>query len=148
MHPTTIKRYRIIYLNNLIEHAINGNSNVAELFQFFEWTQHNRQVSPKAKTVFEYVRLPMPEWLATIYLKGADNGEISAERLFKLVGEAFPIAEGMLMIYRDHGGRKQEYWLTGLIEVDDTILEGRKPKKMSMEPLTYQLFFRRIENEK
>ena len=95
-----------------------------------ECAKYSRQVSPTAGIVFEHTRLPLPKWFAAIYLMGADKGGISAQRLCKMIGVAWPTAYRMLrklrqsMVDRDRG-----YWLEGLLEVDDAFDGGRNSGK-------------------
>ena len=89
-----------------------------------------RQVSPTAGTVFEHTRLPLPKWFAAIYLMGADQGGISAQRLSKMICVSWPTAYRMLRILRQcMGDRERSFWLEGLVEMDDAFVGGRMPDK-------------------
>ena len=63
-----------------------------------ECAKCGRQVSPTAGTVFEHTRLPLPKWIAAIYLMGADKGGISAQPRSKMIGVSWPTAYRMLRI--------------------------------------------------
>ena len=88
------------------------------------------QVSVTAGTVFHHTHVPLPKWFAAIYLMSADKGGISALRLSKLIGVSWPTAYRILrLLRRAMADRDRSYWLSGLIEVDDALVGGRRPGK-------------------
>ena len=92
-----------------------------------EYTLCGRQVSPMTGTVFEHTRLPLPKWLAAIYLMGADKGRISAQRIFKMIGVSWSTAYRITRILRQcMWDRDRDYWFEGLVEVNDAFVGGRK----------------------
>lgn len=88
------------------------------------------QVSVTAGTVFHRTHLPLPKWFAAIYLMAVDKGGISALRLSKLIGVSWPTALRILrLLRRAMRDRDRSYWLSGLVEVDDALVGGRRPGK-------------------
>lgn len=88
------------------------------------------QVSVTAGTVFHRTHVPLPKWFAAIYLMSVDKGGVSALRLSKLLGVSWPTAYRMLrLLRRAMHDRDRCYRLSGLIEVDDAFLGGRRPGK-------------------
>lgn len=88
------------------------------------------QVSVTAGTVFHHTHVPLPKWFAAIYLMAADKGGISALRLSKLIGVSWPTAHRLLrLLRRAMRDRDRSYWLSGLVEVDDALVGGRRPGK-------------------
>lgn len=93
-------------------------------------TRCRTQISPTAGTVFHRTHVPLPKWFAALYLMAADKGGISALRLSKLVGVSWPTAHFMLRrLRRAMADRDSVYRLSGLIEVDDALVGGRRPGK-------------------
>ena len=90
----------------------------------------HHQVSPTARTIFEYSKVPLAKWFAAIYLMSADKGGISAQRLSKMIGVQWRTAHGMLRKLRQAmGERDQTYDLNGLVKLDDAYIGGRKSGK-------------------
>lgn len=88
------------------------------------------QVSVTAGTIFHRTHVVLPQWFAAIYLMGADKGGISALRLSKLIGVSWPTAYRMLrLLRRAMADRDRCYWLSGLVEVDDALVGGRRAGK-------------------
>lgn len=88
------------------------------------------QVSVMAGTIFHRTHVPLPKWFAAIYLMVADKGGISALRLSKLIGISWPTAYRLLRLLRSAmHDRDRSYWLSGLVEVDDALIGGRRPGK-------------------
>lgn len=88
------------------------------------------QVSVTAGTVFHHTHVPLPKWFAAIYLMAADKGGISALRLSKMIGVSWPTAQRILcLLRRAMRDRDRSYWLSGLVEVDDALVGGRRPGK-------------------
>lgn len=88
------------------------------------------QVSVTAGTLFHKTHIPLPKWFAAIYLMSADKGGISALRLSKLLGVSWPSAYRMLRLLRlAMRDRDRCYPLSGLIEVDDAFVGGKRPGK-------------------
>ena len=83
----------------------------------------DRQVSPRAGTVFEHTRLPLPKWFATIYLMGADKGRNSAQQILKMIDMSWPTAYRMLTnLCQSMGERNRDYWLEEFVKVDDAYV--------------------------
>ena len=88
------------------------------------------QVSVTAGTIFHRTHVPLPQWFAAIYLMSADKGGVSALRLSKLIGVSWPTAYRMLrLLRRAMADRDRCYWLSGLVEVDDALVGGRRAGK-------------------
>ena len=79
-------------------------SNQLKHLHLHECAKYDRQVLPSAGTVFEYTRLPLPKWFASMYLMGVDKGGISAERLSRMVDVSWPTAYRMLRKLRQSMG--------------------------------------------
>jgi len=83
-----------------------------------------------AGTLFENTKLPLTKWFQAIYLMSADKGGISALRLSKMIGVSWRSAQRMLRKLRTAmGDRDGQYCLSGLIEVDDAYLGGKRAGK-------------------
>ncbi|HYW76787.1 MAG TPA: IS1595 family transposase, partial [Gammaproteobacteria bacterium] len=96
----------------------------------YQCAQCRYQISVTAGTVFHSTHLPLPKWFAAIYLMSADKGGISALRLSKLIGVSWPSAYQMLrLLRRAMADRDRSYWLSGLVEVDDALVGGRRAGK-------------------
>lgn len=88
------------------------------------------QLSITAGTVFHHTHVPLPKWFAAIYLMAADKGGISALRLSKMIGVSWPTAHRILrLLRRAMHDRDRSYWLSGLVEVDDAWVGGRRSGK-------------------
>ena len=76
--------------------------------------------------MFENTRLPMTKWFAAIYLMTTDKGELSAERLCKMIGGCWRSAQRMLDKLRAAmADRDCNYLLTECVEVDDCLVGGQ-----------------------
>lgn len=88
------------------------------------------QVSPTAGTIFHHSHVPLTQWFVAIFLMTTDKGGISALRLAKMIGVSWPTAWRMLRcLRRAMADRDSVYRLSGLIEVDDALIGGRRSGK-------------------
>ena len=89
------------------------------------------QASVTAGTVFEHTKLPLPKWFAANYLMSSDKGEISATRMSHMVGISWTSVKQMLRKLRQAAisDRDRPYRLSGLLEVDDAFIGGKRRGK-------------------
>lgn len=96
----------------------------------YECSQCHKQTSIIANTLFEGTRLPLTKWFWTIFWISSDKGGMSALRLSKLIGTTWRSAYRMLKILRKAmGNRDSNYKLSGMIELDDAYIGGKKTGK-------------------
>ncbi len=70
------------------------------------------------------------KWFWAIYLVAAEKGGISALRLSKQIGVSWPTARNMLkMIRTAMAHRDSIYRLGNIIEMDDAVVDGKRPGK-------------------
>ena len=122
-----------VYLEELNRHCwkngfICPNSSLDKSYRLKSRHLHESQVRSSSfvdgRDGFQHTRLLLPKWFEAICPKGADMGGISAEQLYKMVGVAWPTAYRILRKLRQSMGDR-EYWLNGLVELDDAFVEGR-----------------------
>lgn len=88
------------------------------------------QVSITADTLFHATKIPLAKWFWATYLMASDKGGLSALRASKHLGVSWITARTMLrkirqaMAYRD-----SIYRLANLIELDDTVVGGKRSGK-------------------
>jgi len=88
------------------------------------------QTSVKAGTLFHRSHLPLRKWFWGIYFIGSDKGGISAMRLSKLIEVNWRTARLMLKKLRQAMAHRDSlYQLSGLIEVDDALVGGKRSGK-------------------
>lgn len=88
------------------------------------------QTSILAGTVFHGTKLPLVKWFWAIYWVASDKGSISALRLTKLIDVSWVTAHRMLRKLRiAMGHQNQRYQLSGLIELDDAFIGGKRAGK-------------------
>ena len=96
----------------------------------YECSNCHKQTSIIANTLFEGSKLPLTKWFWAIYWISSDKGGISALRLSKLIGTTWRSAYRMLKILRKAmGDRDCGYKLSGLIELDDAYVGGKRTGK-------------------
>jgi len=96
----------------------------------YECASCHRQTSVTAGTLFHNTKLPLVKWFWAIYWMGTDKGGISALRLSKLIGVTWTTAYRMLQKLRiSMGNRDSLYRLSGVIELDDAFVGGKKSGK-------------------
>ena len=96
----------------------------------YECSQCNKQTSIIYGTLFENTRIPLTKWFWAIYWISSDKGGISALRLSKLIGCTWRTAYRLLTILRKAmGDRDNQYKLSGVIELDDAFVGGKKTGK-------------------
>ena len=80
--------------------------------------------------LFHSTNLPLTKWFWAIYLAASDKGGISAVRLSKQIGGSWITASRMQRKMRiAMGHRDSIYRLHDLIEIDDTLVGGRRSGK-------------------
>lgn len=96
----------------------------------YECSECHKQTSIISGTLFEGTKLPLVKWFWAIYWMSSDKGGISALRLSKLIGTTWRSAYRMLKILRKSmGDRDSGYKLSGVIELDDAFIGGKKTGK-------------------
>ncbi len=93
-------------------------------------SQCKYHVSLTTGTLFHSTNLPLVKWFWAIYLVAAEKGGISALRLSKQIGVSWPTARNMLkMIRTAMAHRDSIYRLGNIIEMDDAVVDGKRPGK-------------------
>jgi len=96
----------------------------------YECAQCHKQTSVTCGTLFHGSKVPLLKWFWAIYHISSDKGGISALRLSKLVDinwrTAFHIRRKIRIAM---GNRNNIYGLSGVIELDDAYLGGKKAGK-------------------
>ena len=88
------------------------------------------QVSLTADTLFHATKLPLVKWFWLIYLVASDKGGISALRAAKHLGVSWITARSMLSKIRQAMAHRDSiYRLSNLIELDDTVVGGKRSGK-------------------
>ena len=88
------------------------------------------QTSILAGTVFHGTKLPLVKWFWAIYWVASDKGSISALRLTKLIDVSWVTAHRLLRKLRiAMGHQNQRYQLSGIIELDDAFIGGKRAGK-------------------
>jgi len=96
----------------------------------YQCSKCNHQTSITAGTIFHSTKIPLVMWFWAIYLTASDKGGISALRLAKQIGVSWPTAWKMLQKIRAAmKDRDSIYRLQGIIELDDTLVGGKRPGK-------------------
>ncbi|EDP99718.1 IS1595 family transposase [Shewanella benthica] len=91
---------------------------------FFEW---QRQLGSEIDCLNH---LPLAKWFWAIYFLGSDKGSISALRLSKLIEVNWRTARLILSKLRTAMGHRDSlYRLSGLIEIDDAFVGGKRKGK-------------------
>lgn len=87
------------------------------------------QVSITADTLFHATKIPLVKWFWLIYLMASDKGGISALRAAKHLGVSWITARAMLYKIRQVPTGTSIYRLSNLIELDDTVVGGKRSGK-------------------
>ena len=96
----------------------------------YECSQCHKQTSITADTLFHGSRIPLAKWFWAIYFLGSDKGSISALRLSKLIEVNWRTARLILSKLRTAMGHRDSlYRLSGVIEIDDALIGGRRKGK-------------------
>ena len=96
----------------------------------YECSQCHKQTSITADTLFHGSRIPLTKWFWAIYFLGSDKGSISALRLSKLIEVNWRTARLILSKLRTAMGHRDSlYRLSGVIEIDDALVGGRRKGK-------------------
>ena len=96
----------------------------------YECSQCHKQTSITADTLFHGSRIPLTKWFWAIYFLGSDKGSISALRLSKLIEVNWRTARLILSKLRAAMGHRDSlYRLSGVIEIDDALVGGRRKGK-------------------
>ena len=103
----------------------HDQSQILSRHYLHQCTQCRLQASVTAGTVFEHTKPPLPKWFAAIYLMSSDKGGISATRLSQMVGISWTTAQTAKAM----SDRDQPYRLSGLVEVDDAFIRGKRRGK-------------------
>ena len=98
--------------------------------QLYECSQCHKQTSVTADTLFHGSRIPLTKWFWAIYFLGSDKGSISALRLSKLIDVNWRTARLILSKLRTAMGHRDSlYRLSGVIEIDDALVGGKRKGK-------------------
>ena len=96
----------------------------------YECTECHHHTSITAGTLFHNTKLSLVKWFWSIYWVSSDKGSISALRLTKLIGVSWLTAQRMLRKLRiAMGDQNSLYKLTGIIELDDAFVGGKRAGK-------------------
>jgi transposase-like protein len=96
----------------------------------YECSQCHKQTSITADTLFHGSRIPLAKWFWAIYFLGSDKGSISALRLSKLIEVNWRTARLILSKLRTAMGHRDSlYRLSGIIEIDDALVGGKRKGK-------------------
>ena len=96
----------------------------------YECAQCHKQTSITADTLFHGTRITLVKWFWAIYFLGSDKGSISALRLSKLIDVNWRTARLILSKLRTAMGHRDSiYRLSGVIEVDDALVGGKRNGK-------------------
>lgn len=98
--------------------------------RLYQCAHCRHQVSITADTLFHATKLPLVKWFWLIYLMASDKGGISALRAAKHLNVSWITARAMLhKIRQAMGHRDSIYRLSNLIELDDTVVGGKRSGK-------------------
>jgi transposase-like protein len=107
-----------------------NNAYKLETRNVYECAQCHKQTSITADTLFHGSRISLVKWFWAIYFLGSDKGSISALRLSKLIDVNWRTARLILTKLRTAmGHRDSMYRLSGLVEVDDAFIGGKRKGK-------------------
>ncbi len=96
-------------------------------YRLYECKQCYLQTSPTSNTIFHGTKIPLVKWFWAIYFSSVDKGGISASRLSRHLNVSWNTARFMLKRLRAcMGDRDQQYLLSGLIELDEALVGGKK----------------------
>jgi len=96
----------------------------------YQCAQCRHQVSITADTLFHATKIPLVKWFWAIYLMASDKGGISALRASKHLGVSWITARAMLRKIRQAMAHRDSiYRLANLIELDDTVVGGKRSGK-------------------
>lgn len=96
----------------------------------YQCAQCRHQVSITAGTLFHATKIPLVKWFWAIYLTASDKGGISALRVSKHLDVSWVTARAMLRkIRKAMAHRDSIYRLSNLIELDDTVVGGKRSGK-------------------
>jgi len=111
-------------------HCENNHGYYSTKRHYYECSKCHKQTSIISETLFENTRIPLTKWFWAIYWISSDKGGISALRLSKLIGCTWRTAYRLLKILRKAmGDRDSKYKLSGIIELDDAFVGGKKAGK-------------------
>jgi len=96
----------------------------------YQCTHCRHQVSITADTLFHATKIPLVKWFWAIYLMASDKGGLSALRASKHLGVSWITARTMLRKIRQAMAHRDSiYRLSNLIELDDTVVGGKRSGK-------------------
>lgn len=96
----------------------------------YQCAQCRHQVSITADTLFHATKIPLVKWFWAIYLMASDKGGLSALRAAKHLGVSWISARTMLRKIRQAMAHRDSiYRLANLIELDDTVVGGKRSGK-------------------
>ncbi len=96
-------------------------------YRLYECKQCYLQTSPISNTIFHATKIPLVKWFWAIYFCTADKGGISDSRLSRHLDVSWKTARFILTRLRQcMGDRDQQYLLSGLIELDEALVGGKK----------------------
>ena len=96
----------------------------------FECAGCHKQTSATSGTLFHGSKVPLQKWFWAIFYTSSDKGGISALRLSKLIEVNWKTAFSMLRKIRQAMGDQDSiYSLSGVVELDDAFVGGKKTGK-------------------
>ena len=98
--------------------------------KYFECAGCHKRTSATSGTLFHGSRLPLQKSFWAIFYTSIDKGGISALRLSKLLEVNWKTVFSMLRkITKAMGNQDSTYSLSGVVELDDAFVEGKKTGK-------------------
>lgn len=85
------------------------------------------QFSVTAGTLFHDSHLPLWKWFLAVYLMGESKKGISAKQLERMLDVSYRTAWYLAHRIRDAMGDDEQPLLKGTVEVDETLLGGKRP---------------------
>jgi len=115
-------------------HNENANSYYTAKRHHHECSECHVQTSIITETLFHGSKLPLTKGFWAIYWINSDKGGISDLRLLKLIDTTWRSAYRILKILRKAmGDRDLKYKLSGIIELDDAYIGGKKQVREVVE---------------
>jgi transposase-like protein len=93
----------------------------------FDCNSCRYQFSVTAGTLFHDSHLPLWKWFLAIYLIGESKKGISAKQLQRMLKVSYKTAWYLAHRIRDAMGDDEQPLLRGIVEVDETLVGGKRP---------------------
>ncbi len=93
----------------------------------FECDACRYQFSVTAGTLFHDSHLPLWKWFLAIYIMGESKKGVSSKQLQRMLGVSYKTAWYLSHRIRDAMGDDDQPLLAGIVEVDETLIGGKRP---------------------